>query len=696
MTRRQRGAITILTASFTLVAVLCMVLVIDSGRLYLAKRDLQRIADVSAIEAVARGGDCTSPGALATSYANQAAVRNGFDSLTDTLLAECGRLTSSNGERVFTVDVTGQQTIRVTLTKPVPASLIAGGLFADDVTLRAVAVASKGVPLAALTLRTTVASIDSTQATLLNAVLGGLLGGSLSLDALGYNGLVSSQINLFDFLDSLKTTLNLSAGGYEQVLGTQITMGQVLTASADALSQQAGTANTTAALAAIDLLKLAVGPVPLMLGDILNLQTGTSYAGADAQINLFDLLRSSILLANKNSAVATDIGLPLPGGGGATLALQVVEPPQLSAIGNPALAVAEAPGYDGPNRIYVKSSQVRLYTGISLGTVIQVVDNVLNGVLQLASPVTSFLQNALSLNIFSAIDGLLNSVLCGGFLQPTCNSFNVTYAKTLANNVRLDVAAQVGSGEARVTGYSCGPGVAKTLTVPAKTSVADLRIGRIGSDSNSDGTVSQAESKSAVFANQTLPTASAVPILEFGRQVARPQSCLLTLCSNWQWYKASNNSWVSNRADATYYPEAGLALRVGSENSGLGLSQQTLTYSAPAEANLPEIDAPSGPAYQRVQSTPDLLSTLSGMISDINLEAYQSQSSGVVGSLLTTGVSTLNTVKDGVQDLVSSVLTPLLTPVLQSLFPALGLGLGISDVGANLSCSSSQGVSLVQ
>lgn len=694
MAREQHGAISILAASITFLAVLCMVLVIDSGRLYLAKRDLQRIADISAIEAIARSGDCISPGALATTYATQAATRNGFDAQSGVLTAECGRLSSSNGERVFTVDITGQQVIRVSLTHTVPASVIAGGLFGQSLTLRAVAVASRGVPLAALTMRTTVASIDSTQATLLNAVLGGLLGGSLSLDALGYNGLVSSQINLFDFLDALKTTLNLSAGGYDQVLGTQVTVGQVLTASADALSQQTGTASTTAALAAINLLKLATGPTTLILDDVLNLQTGTSYAGADAQVNLFDLLRSSILLANRNSAVASDISLPLAGGGGVALAIKVIEPPQLSAIGNPALAVAEAPTYDGPNRIFVKSSQVRLYAGISLGTVIQVVDNVLNGVLQLASPVMSFLQNALSLNIFSAIDGLLNSVLCGDVLQ--CNSFNVTYVKTLANNVRLDVAAQVGSGEARVTGYSCGPGAAKTLTVPAKTSVADLRIGRIGTDSNGDGTVSQAESKSAVFANQSLPNASSIPILEFGSQVARPRSCTLTLCSDWEWYKASTNTWVSNRNDATYYPEAGLALRVGSENSGLGMTQQTLTYTAPAEANLPEINASTGPAYQRLQSTPDLLSTLGGLISDINLEAYRSQSSGVVGTLLTTGIGTINDVKDGIQDLVSSVLTPLLTPVLQTLFPALGLGLGISDVGANLSCSSSQGVSLVQ
>lgn len=504
----QRGAISILAASITLLAVLCMVLVIDSGRLYLAKRDLQRIADVSAIEAVARSGDCVSPGALATTYATQAANRNGFDSQAGSLSAECGRLSSSNGERVFTVDSTGQQVIRVTLTRVLPASVIAGGFFGQAVTLRAVAVASRGVPLAALTMRTTVASIDSTQATLLNAVLGGLLGGSLSLDALGYNGLVSSQINLLDFLDALKTTMNLSAGGYDQVVGTQVTVGQVLTASADALSQQSGTATTTAALSAINLLKLAAGPTTLILDDVLNLQTGTSYAGADAQVNLFDLLRSSILLANKNSAVASDISLPLGGGGGVALAIKVIEPPQLSAIGNPALAVAEAPTYDGPNRIFVKSSQVRLYTGISLGSLIQVVDNELNNLLQLASPVTSFLQNALSLNIFDSIVGLLDGLICP-LINP-CPISDVVYVKTLADNVRLDVAVQLGSGEARVTGYSCGPGGAKTLTVPAKTSVADLRIGRIGTDSNGDGTVSQDESKAAVFANQTLPTATAV------------------------------------------------------------------------------------------------------------------------------------------------------------------------------------------
>lgn len=694
MMASQRGAITILTACFALVGVLCMVLVIDSGRLYLAKRDLQRIADVSAIEAVARGGECVSPGALATTYATQAATRNGFDAQTDTLQAQCGRVSASNGERVFTVDAAGLQTIRVIVTRPVPASLIAGGLFGQDVTLRAVAVASRGVPLAALTLRTTVASIDSQQSTLLNAVLGGLLGGSLTLDALGYNGLVSSQINLFSFLDALKTTLNLSAGGYDQVLGTQVTMGQVLTATADALSAQSGTASTTAALGAINLLRLATGPTTLILDDVLNLQTGTSFAGADAQINVFDLLRSSILLANRNSALASDISLPLAGGGGVDLAVKVIEPPQLSAIGNPILAAAEAPLFDGPNRILVKSSQVRLYVGASLGTVIQVVDNVLNGVLQLAAPVTSFLQNALSLNVFDALGGLLNSVACGGLLQPDCNSFNVTYARTLANNLRVDIAVQVGSGEARVSGYSCGPGVNKTLTVPAKTSIADIRVGRIGTDTNMDGSISQAESKSAVFANQSMPSAAAIPVLEYGRQIARPKTCLLTLCSNWEWYKASTNNWVSSRNETTFYPEAGLAIRVGSENSGLGMTQQTLSYAAPAAANLPEINAT--PAYQRLQSSPDLLSSLSALISDINLEAFQSQTSGVVGALLTTSVSTLNAVKDGIQDAVSSVLTPLLTPVLQTLFPALGLGLGISDVGANLSCDSAQGVTLVQ
>ncbi len=466
-----------------------------------------------------------------------------------------------------------------------------------------------------------------------------------------------------------------------------------------ALQQGGGTGDVNAAIAGLNLLKLGLGPTLVQLGDLINIQSGTQQAGVDARLNVFQLVQGSIMLANGNSALAADIPVTLPGGGGLTVALKVIEPPQLSAVGNPELAQAEEPNYSnvnyvGPNRIYVKSSQVRVYAGLSLGTLIQVVNGALNSTLQLASPVTSFLNSALSLSLVEGVTSLLNSVLCGGFLQPVCTSHDVTYIKALADNVRVDVALQLGSGEGRVAAYTCGPADSKTLSVKAKTAIADVRIGRIGSDTNNNGTIEQSESRAAVFANAAMPAASAIPLLEFGKQIARPNSCLLTLCSNWNWFKASNNTWVSDKNTATFYPSAGLALRVGSESSGLGSTSSTLAYSAPALSALPEVG--QAPAFKTVSASPTLLGTLNGLLADVNLDAYAGQTSGVISSVILTAVSTLDAVKDGLQAIISSLLSPILDPIFNLLLSTLGLDLGKTEIGANLSCASAQGVVLVQ
>lgn len=718
----QRGAVTIMTVGFLLLAVLSLVLVVDTGRLYLEKRKLQRVADVSAIEAVARNGDCTSPGALAATYATQAAVRNGYVLDADhSLVAACGVMNSAAGERVFSVQSSSQQAIRVQVTHTVPASLIAGGLFGNTIELRATAVASKGVPLAALTLKTTLLSIDSTQSPVLNLVLGKMLGGSaLTLDFLGYQGLLKTDLGLFSYLDLLKSDLGLTVGGYDQVLASDVTLTRLIDVAVSALQSGKATGGNSAevsgAIAGLQALRLGVGTTTIKLGDLLDLQTGAQHAGVDANLNLFQLVEGSIMLANKNSALAVDVPLNVPGlGSVVTIAMQVIQPPQLSAVGNPILAEAEAPDFNGPNRIYVRSSQIRLYIGLSLGSLIQVTDNVLSkisGVMDLANPVSSFLYDVLGLNLVSAVTGLLNGLACDSVvpawplpdLVPFCTSRNVSYAKTLANNARVDIALQVGSGEGRVSAHTCGPSNGKTLTVKAKTSIADIRVGRIGSDTDGNGVIENSESRAAVFNGlATMPNAAPIPLLEFGKQISRPESCALTFCSNWQWF-SEPSSWVASRTTATYYPQAGLALRIGSEKTGLGLTTGDLHYAAPAAKFLPNTDYSdvSKPEkaeeanFQSLPSSPDLLGTLGGLLSDVNLEAYQGTESGVIASMITATSSALNLTKDALQALLSSLLSPILDFLLNQLFKLLGLDLGKTEIGANLSCSSEQGVVLVQ
>ena len=53
---RQHGAVVIMTAGFMMLAVLFLALVVDTGRLYMEKRNLQRVADLAAIETASRYG----------------------------------------------------------------------------------------------------------------------------------------------------------------------------------------------------------------------------------------------------------------------------------------------------------------------------------------------------------------------------------------------------------------------------------------------------------------------------------------------------------------------------------------------------------------------------------------------------------------------------------------------------------------
>jgi len=62
--RRQRGAIGLMAAVTLGLALLLMVVVVDSGRLYMEQRKLQRVADNAALEAVSRGGNCQAASAL--------------------------------------------------------------------------------------------------------------------------------------------------------------------------------------------------------------------------------------------------------------------------------------------------------------------------------------------------------------------------------------------------------------------------------------------------------------------------------------------------------------------------------------------------------------------------------------------------------------------------------------------------------
>lgn len=663
---KQKGAVLMMTVGFMLLAVLCLALVVDTGRLYVEKRKLQRVADMAAIEVMSRNGACNTGTAL--SYASQSAARNDFLlGVTNTLTVTCGQVTSVAGLRSVVATPVGgiDNAIQVIAGTSVPASIIAGGVFGGKISLSASAVATKGVPLAALTLRTTVASVDSSRGALLNAVLGGMLGGAINVSALGWNGLVATQLSLFDFLDQLKIDLGLSAGGYTQVLSQSVTVGQIIDATSTVLGRDANTAAST--LTALSALKVGalVNPVSIQLAKIINLQTATSYAGADLGVNLFDLLQGSVQLANGSNAIVADVPITLPGFAGSNISTRVMEPPQLSSVGNPALAKADPLG---PNKIYVRSAQVRSLVSVDLPAV-SGLSSVITAVSAALSPVTTLLTNSFSLT------GLVTNLVCG--LVGTCEN-KETLIKVLPS-ARVDINLDVGGGDSYVSDYSCTSNN-KSLTAPSRTSAAWLRVGQMGT--------SAANAKSNVFSSANVPVVNPVPVLQIGYVEVRQTCALFVICGP-KVYKSNSNSWTeSNINNAKFTVKIGLGLKVDSPVAGVN---QSLLFNNP-----PEVGATlENSHYQKIVSS-SVVNSLVSTLSSITLQPYYTSDSGILGALFGITTTALNGMKSALEAAIVPLLSGVLDPVLDFLLDSLGINLAETEVAGQLSCSGTDGVRLVK
>ncbi|WLH82275.1 pilus assembly protein TadG-related protein [Pseudomonas sp. FP2338] len=449
---RQRGAIGLIGALTLGIALLFLLLVVDSGRLYLEKRKLQRVADTAALEAVSRSGTCAAPARNAAQFAIESAARNNF-SLDDnrTLATACGTLaTGADFMRTFSADPSKTDAIRVVATHRVHTSLAHGvlTLFSGQpvnltTLLSATAVAAAPTPtVAQLTVRSTLLTVDSTQSVALNALIGGLLGGKLQLDAVGWNGLLNTDISLLKYLDALAIELKVSAGNYDQLLKTDATVGQLIQAAIDVLKLGGDAVNVV--INNLEAIKLiAPGTQILHLGDLINIQNGTDKTALDVNLQLFNLIQGFVQLSNKASAVAVELPVNVLGLLGVTVSTKVIEPGQVSSIGNPK-DIAKQP-------IYVRTAQVRTLISVKL-PIVTLVNNLLGGVVQ-------------------ALSDLLGGLF--GLLDPNC-----CLVASLEIGDTLDIALEAAGGSARVTGYSCDSGK-KSLSVLGETSALRAMIGQV-------------------------------------------------------------------------------------------------------------------------------------------------------------------------------------------------------------------------
>jgi uncharacterized membrane protein len=320
----QRGAAAVFVAISLAASLAALALSLDLGRLYFTHRDLQKMADMAALDAARAAGGCVGdveddPQAAAAAEAASSLQRNGgLQSYLSAGVVELGRQVVYGGVRTFVAD-DDIDAVRVTLRRPFPPRLIPLFSTGSEGTLSASAAATMR-PIVSLDVRSSLANLDSST---LNNLFSQLLGGDVNIDVLSFRGLFDATVSLGDL------ELAAGAGTLERFLETQVAAPDFLNFIADALADtiDAAARTTLQALAAGSDVSRQVVPA-----ELLGLPAGI--AADEAVVNVGALVTALAQAANGENLLnlPIDLNLPLLTGENTTLTLRLIEPAR-AAVG---------------------------------------------------------------------------------------------------------------------------------------------------------------------------------------------------------------------------------------------------------------------------------------------------------------------------------------------------------------------------
>jgi len=347
---------------FLAVAAFC----VDTSSLFLERRQLQNMADLAAVA-----------GAASLSQANEAVLRqlqaNGLDPVLMTdgydpsivngkadnktwVWVEKGNYFPDKDRAVedrFVAGGANPDAVRVRLARP--GNLYFGQSFISRPALGATGTAATKAE-AAFSVGSRLLSLNTTDSAL-NSLLGGLLGTSLDLKLADYKALAATDINLLGFLDKLAPKGGLTAGTYQKLLDTEVSVGMLASVMAEVVT------NNPAAGAALTLLgknagalntKLPVGKL-LGLGSIADVALGSSN-NYNITANVLQMISAAAMLGGEHQ-LQLGPGIKLPGLLGLKLDIAIGEPAQ----NTPFFAVGGA-------GTLVRTAQVRLLLTLDVGS----------------------------------------------------------------------------------------------------------------------------------------------------------------------------------------------------------------------------------------------------------------------------------------------------------------------------------------
>lgn len=166
---------------------------------------------------------------------------------------------------------------------------------------------------------------------LLNSLLGGLLGGGVSLSVMDYDALIKARVDLFDFSKRLATRLNLTAATYDDVLKADARLGDVLAAIVDA-SRDHDTRSSTATAALGRLASASASNLPVNLASLISFGPAgdkplSGPKPLAASLSALDIVSAVAQIANGNRQIDVGLNLNLPGVATVSLKLGIGERP---------------------------------------------------------------------------------------------------------------------------------------------------------------------------------------------------------------------------------------------------------------------------------------------------------------------------------------------------------------------------------
>lgn len=351
--RDRRGGVTIILAGSLMMLAGAASVAVDLGSVYLARRELQGIADAAAL-AASQGGRSAAEALIArTGVANvRVLTLNGGHYAADPAVPVADR---------FIADDPRASATRLELERRVP--LFFGRLLVgrDSLTVQARATAARA-DAAAFSIGTGLASLNGG---LPNMLLSALAGTELNLSVMDSQGLASLNVDLLGFADALRVRLGKDGEAYGALFDRTIPLGDIVQAMAD--SADGPTAATLRTIAG------RLGTRSARLGDIIDLgpMRGSASATGEPAL-LFDALSMlrMILSPPAGTAVPMDLRLTVPG----------LTDTRLMLVTGPGQAATPMVTITAGHDVVVRTAQTRLYLETSVATA-------LSGLVKLRVPI---------------------------------------------------------------------------------------------------------------------------------------------------------------------------------------------------------------------------------------------------------------------------------------------------------------------